>query len=163
MPKNLAERFDQYEAEPNSNCDDLKGLTDDIKNIWEENTSLCHFCFDQLVNMYKHLSTCDLKTRESLQLILTMHWDEQQLNAHLCESIQCLEALLGQPSLSLCSTQNEAESNAAETEAATIPTAADIPTTITPDIPPIPAESLKKRGISEDRDNVDGTTKHLKL
>ena len=77
MPKNLAERFDDYEAQANGNCDELKGLADNIKAIWEENTSLHRFCFDHLINIYEHLSAHDLKTRESLQLILTMHQDEQ--------------------------------------------------------------------------------------
>ena len=112
MPKNLAERFDDYEAQANSNRDRVKGLANEIKAIQEENTSLHCFCFDHLITIYKHLSACNVKTRESLHLILTMHRDEQRLNVHLHKLVQHLEALLGQLSLPLRSTKVENESNA---------------------------------------------------
>lgn len=85
-----------------------------------------------------------------------MHWDEQQLNAHLHKSVQHLEALLGQPPFPLHSTQHENQLPAAETKGVNLPT--DIHADISIDTP-IPNELLKKRGISEDPENVDSTAK----
>ena len=150
MPKELAQKFDEYETQANSHCKELKELAKEVVALRSQNLAVCWFCTECLITMYKKMTTCDAKTTEALCLILTMHRNKACLNMNFCQAIHQLEALVGQPpaplpsfpflpppspSIPLSPNPNNNQSNAGGAKSASLTT--DIPTII---------EASKKRG-----------------
>lgn len=154
MPKELAEKFNQYEMQANAHREELKELAEEVVALQSQNLAVCQFCAECLVSMYKKVTTHDAKTTKALCLILTMHWDKSCLNINLCEAIHWLEALVSQPLVPLPPSTNPNNDHSNAEGAKSTPLTTDIPPTI---------ESLKKRGKSGSPDDVDSAPKQQKL
>ena len=55
MPKELADRFDQYETAGNSNREELRELAQEVAALRAENNSLHRFVSDFLLQMHEVL------------------------------------------------------------------------------------------------------------
>lgn len=172
VPKDMADRFDRYETEVNTNREELKELAQKVAALTAENHTLRHFCSDRLFNMYEALSTRDVETTEALRTILTIQHEEHRLNQRHLEATNRLEVLLRQPLSTALnqadallgplpplpvspSSQSENRSNAAGTAGTKSGEfAADVPASI---------QTSNKRGTSSRPEDIDNTAKRQKL
>ena len=93
----MADRFERYETEANTNREELKELAQKVEALRAENTTLRRFCSNRLFNMYEVLSTRDVEITKALRTVLTIQHEEHRLNQHHVEAMNQLEILLRQP------------------------------------------------------------------
>lgn len=161
VPKDLAERFDQYENQANSNREELKEMAQQLAALRSENSTLQRYFADRLVAMYENLARRDVGITEALRVMLTFNSREQAQSAHFRDEIVRLEALLRQPAADDAPLPTLQPHRLPSLPlAAELDPPADGPATPT-DMPP-PIEAPQKRAMTPDPDDSGGPPKRQK-